>query len=772
MDARLRGLLGLMVLQCAAATALAQSSPEGLSISDVSVRGQKLVTAESILAKIRTRKDRIYNQSDVQNDVATLMSTRQFARVTPFVQTTPENTVGIVFEVQEYPNLVQEIRYEGAKHLKDDELNTITGLKRGVPLNPIANKMAVNAIIRKYQDQGRLYASVELVEGGNPGDTRIVFRITEGRIVKVGKVSFEGNSFVSGERLRTQISTTRTMLGMGGDYTPMMIDMDIAKLEEYYRTFGYQDVRVSRELIYDGPDRVHLVIHISEGARYRVGQVQFNGGKTMDAERVKSVTKLKPGEVYDKNVVTADLKNMKALYGNTGVLVNPREEVFQTGPGEVTVQYTLQERPPASVGQVIIIGNSVTRDNVIRRQVPLRPGQILTYPDLQMAEANLARLGIFETDPEKGQRPTVTVLDPESDNPIKDILVQVTEAPTGSFLLGVGVNSDAGISGSIVLNERNFDITRFPTSVDELLSGRAFRGGGQEFRLEAVPGNRFQRYTASFREPSLFDSQISLGNSAYYFTRGYIEYSEQRLGGRGVLGRRIADTFWSANASLRLEEVQIFDVPYGAPPSITNAIGTDFLAGARAAAQYDSRDSYLRPTSGTQFEAGYEQIFGDHVYPIFSAEGSQYFTVYQRPDGSGRHVVAARSQAYFTTTNAQVYERFYAGGFRTMRGFAFRGVGPFENGYNTGGTFSFLNSVEYQVPLLASDKLFAVAFVDSGTVESKIQINDYRVAAGCGLRIQVPMFGPVPIALDFGFPIVKGPQDRTQMFNFWLGFFN
>jgi outer membrane protein assembly factor BamA len=223
---------------------------------------------------------------------------------------------------------------------------------------------------------------------------------------------------------------------------------------------------------------------------------------------------------------------------------------------------------------------------------------------------------------------------------------------------------------------------------------------------------------------------------------------------------------------LRLEQVSIFDVPFYYPPAITEDVGDDFLAGARLAANYDSRDNYLRPSAGMQFEAGYEQIFGDHVYPLFSLEGSRYFTVYQRPDGSGKHVVAARSQTYFTQTNAPVYERFYAGGFRSLRGFAFRGVGPFELGLNTGGTFSFLNSVEYQVPVLASDKLFAVAFVDSGTVEEKIKILDYRVSAGVGLRIQVPMFGPVPIALDFGFPIVKADQDQRQMFSFWLGFFN
>jgi outer membrane protein insertion porin family len=771
MDARLRGTFGLLVLLLGAAGATAQSL-DGQTVADVSVRGQQFVTSESILAKIKTRKDRAYSQTDLQADVATLMATRQFSRVTPFIQAAAGNQVSVVLEVQEYPNVVQEIRYDGAKHLKDDELNTITGLKRGVPLNPIANKQAVNAILRKYHEQGRPYASVELAEGGNPGDSRVVFRITEGRIVKVGWVSFEGNTFVSGERLRTQIATSRTFFGMSGDYNPGSIEFDVAKLEEYYRTYGYHDVRVSRELIYDGPDRVHLVFHIAEGARYRLSQVQFNGGESIDRERQKSVTKAKPGDIYDKNVINADIKSETALFGNQGKLVRVKEEVYQTGPGEVAVQYQINERPPATVGEIKVIGNTVTRQNVILRQIPLYPNQILTYPDIQVGEANLARLGIFETDPEKGQRPTISVLDPDGDNPVKDILVQVTEAPTGSFLLGVGVNSDAGVSGSIVLNERNFDITRWPTSFDELLSGRAFRGAGQEFRLEAVPGNRFQRYTASFREPSLFDSQFSLGNSLYYYTRGFTEYNEQRLGGRAVLGRRIADTYWSATASLRLENVEVLDVPYFAPPSILEDQGSSFLAGARIAALYDSRDSFLRPTAGMQFEAGYEQVFGTFTYPLFSLEGSRYFTMYQRPDSSGRHVLALRSQAYFTTSEAPVYERFYAGGFRSMRGFAFRGVGPFVNGFNTGGTFSFLNSVEYQVPILASDKLFGVVFCDSGAVERRVEINDYRVAAGFGLRIQVPMFGPVPIALDFGFPIVKAPGDQRQMFNFWLGFFN
>jgi outer membrane protein insertion porin family len=767
-----RWAVGLLVLLGSGLAAHAQTaSPEGKTIAEVQPRNNKATPSAKILAEVRTRAGQPYNQATVTADVARLMGTRLFAQVTPYYQITAEDKVVVFFDVQEYPNVVQEIRYEGAKHLKDDELDGITGLRRGVPLNPIANKLAQQAILRKLQDQGRMWSSVQLVEGDKPGDTRVVFRITEGRVVKVTGVKFVGNTFVSAERLRVQISTSRSIVGIGGDYNSAQTEFDRAKLEDYYHTFGFQDAQVHFDLSYPDEKSVEIVFHISEGLRYRVSRVNVAGTSQFSSERVQSVVKLKPGDNYDKSVTQADARNIKNLYGYAGYSVTPKEEVYQTGPGEVAVQYTVQERPPWTVGQVIIVGNDTTRESVIRRQVPLYPNQVLTVPDLQVAEANLARLNIFEANGETGVRPTVTVIDPDSENPIKDVLVQVQEAPTGSFLLGVGVNSDAGLSGSIVLNERNFDITRVPLTLDELLSGRAFRGAGQEFRLEAVPGTQFQRYTASFREPYLFDSQYSLGTSAYYYTRGYNEYDEQRIGGRVVVGRKFGPN-WSANLAFRAEEVDIYNVPFYFPQDITKYIGSHSLFGARASVTRDTRDSYLRPTEGSQIEMGYEECFGSYTFPLYTVEASKYFTTYQRPDGSGRHVLAFRSQAMFAGSDTPIYERFYAGGFRSLRGFEFRGVGPFEDGLNVGGTFAFLNSAEYQIPVVASDKLYMVGFVDSGTVEPRVQIKDYRVTAGFGVRIQVPMFGPVPIALDFGFPIVKGPEDKTQVFSFWLGFFN
>jgi outer membrane protein assembly factor BamA len=204
----------------------------------------------------------------------------------------------------------------------------------------------------------------------------------------------------------------------------------------------------------------------------------------------------------------------------------------------------------------------------------------------------------------------------------------------------------------------------------------------------------------------------------------------------------------------------------------TSVEGQNFLLGLRANVTRDSRDSYLRATEGSIIDLSFEQLMGEFSSPLVSLELNKYITVYQRADGSGRHVLALKSQFSYAGDNTPVYERYFAGGFRSMRGFQFRGVGPNVNGFMVGGDFMFLNGLEYQVPLRANDQIFAVGFLDTGTVESSIdKITNYRVSAGVGLRFVVPMLGPVPIALDFGFPIVKAPTDREQLFSFWMGFF-
>lgn len=773
----LAGSLAVLFLACA--VSLAQSPADKVYVADVIPQfipqGSQNVPTQRIMSLIQTKPGAEYKADVVHEDVRKLLDTKLFADIRVVTQRTQDNKIIVYFQLKELPGVVREILYLGANHLKKDDLEATTGLKVGVPLNPWATQRARQAILAKYQEKGRLSASVDILEGDKVGDTRIVFSITEGPVAKVGAIDFVGNHFVTGARLRTQINSSRSLLGIGGDFNPMMADNDVTKLEEYYRHNGYHDVQVRRELQWDAAQRyVHLIFHINEGPRYKVAGVDIVGVPPQKRQELMPlVSSVKPGEVYNQVNVDKDKGKIKDWMGYQGreAIVEPTSYYPPDHPGQVIINYEVQERPPARVGQIFISGNDVTRDNVILRQVPLYPGQVLTYPDLRVAERNLARLSIFQVKPDQGIRPTVTVLEGDPDNIYKDILINVHEDQTGSLLFGVGVNSDAGLTGTIVLNERNFDITNWPTSFDQLLSGHAFRGAGQEFRIEAVPGTDLQRYSVTFREPYLFDSDYALSVAGYYYNRIYDEYTEDRVGGRVSIDRKLSQ-YWRGSVGFRIEGIGVHNVASFEPADYLNVVGEHFLFAPRIGVTRDTRDSYLRPTEGSLVDISFEEALGDFTFPIFNIEGNKFWTTYQRPDGSGRHVLALRSQLGIEGSNAPVYERFFAGGYRSMRGFEFRGVGPDINGFKVGGDFLFLNSLEYQVPVTASDALYAVAFLDSGTVESSVELRNYRVTAGFGLRITVPMLGPVPIALDFGFPIVKAPEDRNQVFSFWVGFFN
>jgi outer membrane protein insertion porin family len=150
-------------------------------------------------------------------------------------------------------------------------------------------------------------------------------------------------------------------------------------------------------------------------------------------------------------------------------------------------------------------------------------------------------------------------------------------------------------------------------------------------------------------------------------------------------------------------------------------------------------------------------------------EGRQFYTTYQRPDGQGKHILNLSGNFGWTSSGTPIFENFYAGGFQSFRGFAFRGVTPVENGIEVGGQFQLLGTVEYQIPVMANEMVKAVAFTDFGTVDSDVTLDNFRLSVGAGVRVTVPGMGPVPIALDWAVPIVKQDFDREQLFSFYIG---
>jgi len=355
-----------------------------------------------------------------------------------------------------------------------------------------------------------------------------------------------------------------------------------------------------------------------------------------------------------------------------------------------------------------------------------------------------------------------------------DLIVEGYPARTGRIMFGGAVNSDAGVTGQVTIDERNFDITRWPTSFQDLISGSAFRGAGQTFRLEAVPGNLFQRYTVQFADPNLLGYlPVSMSVSGFLYDRRFDDWDEGRMGGRLSFGYRITPDL-SISAGVSGQNVEITNPSAVGVPALDDVLGDNELYSGIASLIHDTRNSPLQPSEGHYFKTSFEQAFGDFDYSRIEAEYRTFWLLRQRADGSGKQTLSYGLQLGFSGDDTPIFENFFAGGYATMRGFDFRGASPVVNTgtglVETGGRFQFLNTVEYMFPITADDAFRGVAFVDFGTVERDVEINseNFRVAPGFGLRVAIPMLGPAPLAFDFAFPVAKSQFDDERIFAFYM----
>ena len=348
---------------------------------------------------------------------------------------------------------------------------------------------------------------------------------------------------------------------------------------------------------------------------------------------------------------------------------------------------------------------------------------------------------------------------------------RVQETRTGSVMASIAVSSDAGLMGRFVYEEQNFDIMNFPRGFRWTDWRNAFRGKGQRFRLEAVPGTQVQRYSANWETPHLFNLDYSFGVSGFYYQRYYDEWYEDRIGGSISFGK-----LWTPDFSTRLtlggQELNIYR-PMIPVQDLYDVLGKHPMYNIGLTAIHNTRDSEYMPTEGHMVSVGVEQILGDFQFIRGHFDARKYFMLRERPDRSGRWVLGLRSSIGVTEKNTPIFERYFGGGFTNLRGFDFRGVSPRDpRGFVTGGNFEFYNSAEMIFPLTADDMIRGAVFLDTGTVEKSLTKweENYRVTVGFGLRLTIPMMGPAPIALDFAFPLSSGRGDDKQMFSFGMSF--
>jgi outer membrane protein insertion porin family len=765
-----RGLTLLAVLVAVLVVPPAQvgggeAEATGDLIVRVLVRGNVRATTHRILGQMRLREGSAYSPVAVDEDLKRIYSLGEFDNVVLRPEKTPEGLV-LVVEVTERP-VLERLIFEGNRKFSDKDLTDAVGASPGSLLDRNKIFQGAQAIERKYREGGYYFVKVTL-DDSLLGSSRVAkFAVTEGPRVRVSKITFSGNHSIAARELEGKIETRAYFIILSpGTFDEEQLARDVVAVRNYYIDQGFRDVKVDRELEFT-PDKANLTVHIvvEEGPRYKVRSVSLVGAKRFAPSLLEKQMDLKPGAAYTADAVRHDAEMVRETYGEVGyvdVSVRPTVD-FTDEPATVDVTLKIEEGAVVHVGEIKIEGNRFTQDRVVRRELRFFPEEAVNTKLIEKAKRRLEGTGLFK--PNGIQITTIPTANPE----VEDILVRVEETETANFILGAGISSNSGVVGNISLVQRNFDISDWPKSQQEFWRGESFRGAGQLAQIVLEPGTELQRYRIDFSEPRLGGSDYSFSTSAFLFDRKRDSYDERRIGMNFGLGKELSENL-RAFANFRLENINISSIDADAPKDVRDVKGSSGLTSVEVGLVKDTTDSLLFPTEGYRLMGSVEQagaLGGSYTFTKATIDGRKYWTI-TKDVLDRRSVLALRGRVANAFGDPPIFERFFAGGQGSIRGFRYRGVGPHENDTAIGGDFLALASAEYLFPIFEKT-LTGVLFLDTGTVEKNISFGSWRSSIGFGVRFTVPFFGPVPFALDFGIPISKKKGDETEIFSFSIG---
>ena len=709
---------------------------------------------------------------------------------------------------------VRSISYEGNEVVQTSRLKTDSKQEIGQKFNSWMLSKDVQRMLGYYGEMGHYFASVNPVPHftETPGVVDLIFEIDEDRprYIRDISVNYGGDSphtkhTVVLDRIQVQpgdladprkIRRGKSRLAGSGlfepgiVFEPVPVDPEQTSFASVAGTFRGQ----SADGLDDWTQTFLQAVEVSADETVRRGTIGdyselWDSPSTQSAQRpATEETEQFSEQIPDTRPTPHVVPAQSAIQTSNTAAVTAAKQQSSTGLAAPAVQpahfLNSEEQDLTTALQIVSRSDaaSAAENSVLPtepRVVPFRtadPGLLFAVSEEAPVFRAQSPQNSGDTDVEAPTREDQMINESPFRNQFRaippgwvDINVNATEGRTGRLMFGAGVNSNSGLVGNFVWDESNFDLFRPPTTFADILEGRAWRGGGQRFRAEAAPGNMVSRYALTWTDPYFMYTDYSLSVGGFYFNRFYSEWTEDRVGGRVSVGRQFSPE-WSGALALRLEDIEMRNLRAPVPSVVLPWVGHNFLSTGRISVTHDTRDSAMLPTEGHYFDVGYEQAFNEFNYPKVDTEFRQYFTLHSRPDGSGRQVLTLAGALGWAGDDTPVFERYFAGGFQSFRGFRFRGVTPRDaTGFSLGGTFQALGTVEYRLPLTADDMISAVAFSDFGTVDDEVTLSEFRATAGFGLRLTIPQMGPVPLAFDFAFPITTQPADREQIFSFYVG---
>ncbi len=742
----------------------AEAAAEEMMIDSVETAGNVYISSQKILSAARSRAGQMFNATTAQEDVGRIAALKgvEFA----YYSIEPvDGKAKLIFVVKE-KSVVRWVAFSGYKKYSDKKLIEQLGFRRGDFLDRFTAKAGAERLTEYYQKTGYPFARVVFDDSGLE-QGKLHYVIDCGQRIKIRKIKFEGNASIKTKELKKAVKSKPRNFGIFQNFFKQeTLDDDLVKLQKAYDRRGYLDTKVTAQTRFGKDNKnVELVYAIEEGRQYDVEKIELVGNEFFSDANLTGGFRLKEGQFYSDEKAEYDRDEILKAYREAGFIYVDVEQVRRFTPdSKIIAEFDITEGERFHIGKVNISGNMTTQDKVVRRvldEEEFKPGE--------WYNAHIARgdgEGELEKDIKANVYTETATITPVGDKPgQKDAEVRITEGKTGSILFGAGVSSDSGLIGQVVYEQRNFDIKKWPKDWRKFFSKDAFKGAGQRFRVSAEPGTEVSRYSISFTEPYLKDKPISMTLAASNWERGRESYDEQRQ--KGYLGfvRRKKEGRYRTLA-FRLENVIVKDVESSAAKEITDVKGDNFLAGIRIGFGRDTTDSRFTPTKGKNYELSYEQVAGDHTFGILDGTYRWYKTLHE--DIARRKTVLETKLRMATVIgDAPVFEKFYAGGIGSIRGFEYRGISPRSGPDDDpiGSKWLVTASGEVVVPL-TSKALSALFFIDTAMIET----GGIRASGGVGVQILIPRwFGPVPMRFEIAAPFLKSDDDETQVFSFSVG---
>jgi outer membrane protein insertion porin family len=729
-------------------------------VKAVEIKGNRTIGVSTILAKVKTRIGQEYQQVVISDDIKRIYNMGYFSDVN--VEREPlDGGDRVIFQVVEKP-IVDAITFSKLRYFSPKGLVRKLKTKKGKFLDSKSLNDDIRTLEETYTKKGLTQVKVDVdkkIDELNNKAT-VHFIIDEGERVKVKRILIDGNIHFVDKRILRIIKTRPAWLFNSGYLKEELLEEDLERIKSFYEREGFIDAKAQYKIEEVNPKSRNIRFSIDEGKQYFVEQISIANNKVLsEAEILAAMFEVRPGGVFSREKLSVDLSNIRTAYFDQGYIFADVRESTSLNPetGKVQIRLDVAEGDLAYINRIKIQGNDRTRDIVIRRELRLYPGDRFDGSKLRRSKERLRNLGYFED---------IGYDIEDTDIPDKkDLIVQVKEAKTGSLSFGGGYSTVDQFVGFVEVEQRNFDFTNWPT----------FTGGGQNITIRAEAGSSRQNSIFSFTEPWLFDYPISGGFDAYLTERereedtGYA-YDEKRVGGDIRLGKQFTDLI-TGNFTYRLEDVTIGNFEEEVSADLKAEEGTNTVSSTSFTLVRDARDSAISPTKGfylsgtTDFAGGI--LGGDKDFYRFSSRAA-YDIPLKWNSVLEFQVRGGIVDAYGDSESVPIFERFFVGGAKTIRGYDERMVGPLDPVTEDpiGGDSFFVGNVELTVPVIEFIKV--AAFFDTGNAwedATDICSGDFKSGFGMGLRVKTPVG---PMNLDYGYPLndIPSEEDRTGKFYF------